>query len=214
MWKLKRRIKDERGNATIVLGILLITSLLLVGGLLLDISKAYQLKSSYVDAGKKATQAAVMKQSSEGFLLPEAAGEAILRYESIKNSSVIKKGSALSKCSTHGDDKVIYRVYFKKEGNSVDIFIGEIPRTRVAGKTAQGITDVLIPNREDQKLIRTSGYKSIRLDVTEATQNVILPGAFTLTKAPDGEAESMQCQLLNISARANIFIGNKEETYD
>lgn len=214
MFKLKRRMKKDDGNAAIVLGILLITSLLVVGGLLLDISKAYQLKSSYVDAGKKATQAAVMKQDSEGHLLPEAAGEAILRYETIKDSSVIKKGSALSKCSTHGDRDVIYKVYFKKEGNFVDRFIGEIPRYAVAGKTAQGITDILLPNPEDQRLIRAEGkYTSIRLDVTEATQNIILPGAFSMAQISKDKTQSMQCQLLDISTRANVFIG-EDGKYD
>ena len=58
--KLKQKIKNDKGNAVVVLGLMLIVVSLAVGGMMLDISKAYQFKSSYVEAAKKSTHSAMV----------------------------------------------------------------------------------------------------------------------------------------------------------
>lgn len=217
MFKLKKRIKGDNGDAVIVLGLLLITSIILIGGLLLDISKAYQLKSSYVDAGKKATQSAIMNQDSQGHLLPQAAGEAIYNYESIKNETIVPKNSFFSKCSEREDDKVVYKVYFGNENKvgeskGSDSLKGQISRAAIKGKTPLDITNMLFTTDDKNSIVNT-GYTSIRIDFTESTENIILPRAFALTKGSKDDTQSIKCQLLDISVRANVFVG-KDGKYD
>lgn len=210
MFNLKKKTKEDNGNAVIVLGILLIVSLILVGGLLLDISKAYQLKSSYTDAGKKATQTAIMKQDSKGHLTPEAAGEAIYVYENTTRKEVLKKDNFFSKCSTHGDNEVIYKIYYKNEAGG-ELFVGQISRANATG-SAKDIAQYMGANSKKWD-IKNGNYTSIRMDFTEATENVILPGAFSMTQAEEGAVNSIKCQLMDVAARANVFTG-REGSYN
>ena len=75
--KIKDKTKNDDGNPMFVLGLMLIAVSLLVGGVMLDITKAYQFKTSYVEAAKKATQAGIRIQDSEGYLTSESIVETI-----------------------------------------------------------------------------------------------------------------------------------------
>lgn len=210
LFRLKSKLKKDNGNATIVLGIMLLASLILVGGLLMDVSKAYQLKSSYIDVAKKATQAAVMKQDSQGFLTPEAAGEAIYRYEEIKRETVMKKDSYFSKCSGKSDKDVEYIIYFGRE-NSPAVEVDRITRDRVMNSTSQAITDNLFTQSEKANFYR-NGYTTIKIELTESTENILLPVGFKFTQAKD--SDSIKCQEMGISAQADIFVGDEGKRYD
>lgn len=209
--KLKKRTKNDEGNAVIMLGLMLIMALLIVGGLLLDVSKAYQIKSSYIDAARKATQAAVMEQSTTGHLKVEAAGAVVRIYEHITRPSVIntdEKGY-FSRCVDYDESDVTLEIYMGKDDGSgkkdVSEKVGEIKRNQVGenDSDAQIVNKIswVGPIKND---IPSKKYTSIELVVTEGTQNVILPSAFKIA-GNKGEKNFDSCQKMTIGAKANIF---------
>lgn len=97
---IKNKAKEDKGNAIAIIGLFLIILSLLVGGLMLDLTKAYQFKSSYIEAAKKATQAGIRIQSSEGYLTSRSVSETIRVYEMIARPSTMKVGNDayMSRC--------------------------------------------------------------------------------------------------------------------
>lgn len=217
---IKRR-KEDNGNATIILGIMLLMVLMLVGGLLLDISKAHQLKSSYVDAAKKATQAAVMEQNSRGYLKADAAAEAIRVYEKIVRPSIVKPDGYFSKCKNYEDHDVVLRAVFYKDnvrGNEFTIKrsqVNSVSDKDEAEVQRENIAELMGLNDEGLKTtIYDNDYDSIQLEVIEGTENTILPGAFALTQGDEGSQANMKCQQMMIAGKANIFFGDEEGKYN
>lgn len=204
--KLKERTKEDEGNAIIMLGLMLIIALLIVGGLLLDVSKAYQIKSSYIDAARKATQAAVMEQSTTGHLKIEAAGALVKTYEHVTRPSVINKDGYFSKCDGH---EVRLDIYMGKDDGSgrkdKSEKVGEIYRSQILEKDSVhqilGKINWVGNMKSDIPLKR---YTSIELVLTEGTENVILPSAFKISGGKDGDNFD-SCQKMTIGAKANIF---------
>lgn len=220
---IKRR-KEDNGNATIILGIMLLMVLMLVGGLLLDISKAHQLKSSYVDAAKKATQAAVMEQNSRGYLKADAAAEAIRVYEKIVRPSIVKPDGYFSKCENYGDHDVVLRaVFYKGDVSGGEEFTYEIKRSQVnnvsdtaeAEAQRKNIAELMGLNISTVRdNISNEKFDSIQLEVLEGTENTILPGAFALTQGDEESQANMKCQQMKVVGKANIFFGDKEGKYN
>lgn len=217
---IKRR-KEDNGNATIILGIMLLMVLMLVGGLLLDISKAHQLKSSYVDAAKKATQAAVMEQNSRGYLKADAAAEAIRVYEKVIRPSIVKPDGYFSKCKNYGDHDVVLRAVFYKDnvrGNEFTIKrsqVNNVSDTAEPEAQRKDIAELMGLNDEGLKaIIYDNNYDSIQLEVLEGTENTILPGAFALTQGDEESQANMKCQQMMIAGKANIFFGDNEGKYN
>lgn len=210
--RIKKRSKEDDGNAVILLGIMLIMAILLVGGIMLDLSKAYQIKSSYVDSAKKATQTAIMKQNTDGYLKPESVGEVVRVYENIVRPSVINPDGYFAKCEDWDDDDVNLSVYLKNEKTGHEMLAGSIRRSYVNDSdTAEQLTQKMSVNKN---LVRSGKFTSIKLTVTEGTENVVLPGAFLITQSSKEEAANMKCQKLEIGARASIFLGDREGLYD
>lgn len=212
--KIKKRSKEDKGNAVIILGIMLIMALLLVGGLLLDVSKAYQLKSSYIDAARKATQAAVMEQRPDGYLRAEAAAAAILTYENITRPTVVNKDGYFSECEDYGENDVSLRIIFSKEGSGTSSLT--VPRRNVSEyDTVASLTQKLgLAHGMNRDMVNNSRYTSIQLEVTEGTENVILPGTFSISQADEEDAANMKCQQMEIGAKANIFTGDEHGSFD
>lgn len=217
--RIIKRTKEDSGNAIIILGIMLLMVLMLVGGLLLDISKAYQLKSSYVDAAKKAAQAAIMEQDSRGYLKADAAAEAVRVYEKVIRPSIVNPNGYFSKCEDYGDDDVVLRVVFYEgddRGNEFTIKrsqvnnvsgTAEVQRENIAklmGLDDEGLKDVIYDSK----------YDSIQLEVLEGTENTILPGAFALTQGDEESQANIKCQQMMIVGKANIFVGDKDGKYN
>ena len=207
--KLKKRTKEDEGNAIIILGLMLIIALLIVGGLLLDVSKAYQIKSSYIDAARKATQAAVMEQSTTGHLKVEAAGALVKTYEHVTRPSVINKDGYFSKCEGYGEDKVRLDIYMGKDDGSgrkdKSEKVGEVYRNQIGENDSVSQIIGKIKWMGTMKSdIPSKRYTSIELVVTEGTQNVILPSAFKIA-GNKGEDNFDSCQKMTIGAKANIF---------
>lgn len=209
--KIRKRSKEDKGNAIIMLGIMLIMALLLVGGMMLDLSKAYQLKSSYVDSARKATQAAIMEQTPDGYLRPEAAGKAIYVYENVARAAVINKEGFFSRCTDYGDDQINIRVTFMTEngaeGHSFSIKRSNVDDTDDESSIMQklGMTSSM------KRAISGSKYESLKLEVTEGTENIILPGAFAISQADEEAQKNARCQQMEISAKANVFFGETDQ---
>lgn len=207
--KFKRRTKEDEGNAIIILGLMLIMALLLVGGLLLDVSKAYQIKSSYIDAARKATQAAVMEQTTTGHLKAESAGALIKTYEHVTRPSVINTSGYFSKCADYNEDDVELIVYMGKDDGSgkkdTSERVGSIKRNQVGTHDSiSQITEKIFGGNKSE--IPAGQYTSIELVVVEGTQNVILPSALRIAGDRSEEKyNSMSCQMMTIGAKANIF---------
>lgn len=207
--KLTKKAKEDKGNAVAVLGIMLIITTLLVGAMMLDITKAYQMKSAYIDAAKKSTQAAIMEQTSSGYLRSDAAGAAIKTYEKMTRPSIGKTNSFFMECSNYKDSDVRLHVTFSNErGNS--LYIGSIDRATVKGLNDNtSITKALINNNTGtERAIQAGKFTQIKLEVEEGTENVILPGAINIASAGNTNKEEAKCQRIKISAKANIFLGN------
>lgn len=219
--RIIKRTKEDNGNAIIILGIMLLMVLMLVGGLLLDVSKAHQLKSSYVDAAKKATQAAVMEQDSRGYLKADAAAEAVRVYEKIIRPSIVNPDGYFSKCKDYEDDDVVLRAVFYKDdvrgyeftikrsqvNNVSDTAEAEAQRKNIAELMGLNTTTVR-DNIYDEK------FDSIQLEILEGTENTILPGAFALTQGDEESQANMKCQQMKIVGKANIFVGDKDSKYN
>lgn len=210
--KLIKKSKDDNGNAVVVLGIMLIASLLLVGGMMLDISKAYQMKSSYLDAAKKATQASIREQTSEGYLKPEAIGLAIDTYENITRPSVINVDGAFAMCSDYKPEDVSLTVTLRNEKGGT-LPIPSIKRTDAFGSDYKSITKEIIDDSLRREISKGK-YTEILLEVQEGTENTVLPGAFLITQSDKEKAANIKCQKMKVAARANIFQGAEAGTYN
>lgn len=219
--RIIKRTKEDSGNEVVILGIMLLMVLMIVGGLLLDISKAYQLKSSYVDAAKKATQAAIMEQDSRGYLKADAAAEAVRVYEKVIRPSIVNPKGYFSKCEDYGDDDVVLRAVFYKGDVRGDEFT--IKRSQV--NTVSDKDEVEVQRKNIAKLmglddegLKKSIYErefdSIQLEVIEGTENTILPGAFALTQGDEESQANIKCQQMKIVGKANIFVGDEEGKYN
>lgn len=219
--RIIKRTKEDNGNAIIILGIMLLMVLMLVGGLLLDVSKAHQLKSSYVDAAKKATQAAVMEQDSRGYLKADAAAEAVRVYEKIIRPSIVNPEGDFSKCENYGDHDVELVVVFYKGDVRGDEFTIKRSQVNSVSDTAEAevqrgnIAELMEPKisvaRDD---IYNGKFDSIQLEVLEGTENTILPGAFALTQGDEESQANIKCQKMMIVGKANIFVGDKDGKYN
>ena len=209
--KVIQKTKEDKGNAVIVLGILLVIATLLVGGMLLDISKAYQMKSSYIDSARKATQTAIKHQNSSGFLKAEAAAEAILVYENIARPSVIKDGYMTS---CEDDRNVTITVYFMKDGFTRGDHVVTIDSNQVNESDninniidKMKINDMPVSNQLRQA-IESNKYTGIEMELNETTPNVILPGAVTISGL---DPNDIKCQTIGVKAGASQFVGSTDE---
>lgn len=219
--RIIKRTKEDSGNEVVILGIMLLMVLMIVGGLLLDISKAYQLKSSYVDAAKKATQAAIMEQDSRGYLKADAAAEAVRVYEKIIRPSIVNPKGYFSKCEDYGDDDVVLRAVFYNEDDDRYEFTIKRSQVNTVSDTAESevqrenIAELMEPKisvaRDD---IYNGKFDSIQLEVLEGTENTILPGAFALTQGDEESQANIKCQQMKVVGKANIFVGDKDGKYN
>lgn len=207
--KIKNRIKRDDGNATIMLGIMLIVCLIVVGGMMLDFSKAQHLKSSYVDAAKKATQSATMKVNSRGYLKAESIGVAISNYETVMRPDVVNTDGYFSKCKEYDEDDVELKITLTGPEGSRNF---SIMRSQV-GMGSPDYINSMVPSSIKSEIDRGSFRPTeIQLNVTEGTENTVLPTAFKLTKNPN--SDGMKCQKLNIAAKATIFLGDEGDRFD
>lgn len=204
-----RRKSSDKGNAVMVLGIMLIAACLMVGGIMLDLTKAYQIKSSYIDAAKKATQAGAMEQNTDGFLSPNSVGRAVYVYEKVARPAVINPNGYFAKCSNYPPEEVSLKITLR--GKKGDLVVATIPRTGVSGDY-KAITNAYVSDSM-KGTIQKNKYEEILLEVEEGTENVILPGAFRINQSKRAEVEDLKCQRLKIAARGNVFIGEKSGIY-
>lgn len=215
--KIIKRSKEDKGNAVILLGLLLIMVTLLIGGMLLDISKAYQMKSAYVDSARKATQAAVSQQNSEGYLTAEAAVEAMRVYETVARPSVIKDGY-MTQCKNEADPatgkrNVPITVYFMKR-TSQGFVRGTHSITMNSRDIRTGDSLAILLNRagvtnNTRKNIENSRYIGVEMELTESTPNVLLPRASAIAGTESGV--DLKCQMLGVKAGASQFIGKTNQ---
>lgn len=211
---MKNLNKDD-GNAVIVLGIMLIIATLTVGAMLLDLSKAFQLKSAYNDAARKATQSAIRHQNTEGYLTAEAIGEAIRAYEVDTRPAVINDGNYMSACKGQ-EGKVEIKVRAMKDG----FVIGQtysINRDRIRSTdTAEDIINKIpqLSNRSNKDKFERDHYLGVEIELHESTPNVILPNAALLIgDKTTANKTNIKCQLLGVKAGASQYIG-KDNLHD
>ena len=218
--KIIKKMKKDNGDASFILGLMLILLLLLVGGILLDFSKAYQLKGAYVDSARKATQSAIMEQNSRGYLKETSIARAVITYENISRAYSVNRDGVLAKCPNYGDAQVLLTVtLFDKSGDQRKFSINRanVPRLNNAidmspqqiKQAEKAVAEMIAPSLR-QELKRSNGFRpiEIQLDVVEGTQNLILPAALTLNGANGNGAK---CQMLTISEKATIFQGEKNQ---
>lgn len=221
--KLTSKMKKDDGNATIILGILMIVVFIVVGGIMLDFTKAHHLKSSYIDAAKKSTQAATMEQDTRGYLTLNAVSTAVVTYEKVMRPSVINTDGYFSRCEDYDEGDVTLKVIMSKgssKNGPSSTFL--IERNLIKNDTNNQVSAQKIINQIQGRAneVRTGRYTSIQLEIVEGTENSVLPVGFKIAKSgPRTQQEeekiaNMKCQKLGISAKASTFIGDKENKYD
>lgn len=221
---MKRKISSDKGNAMVVIGITLIVAVLLIGGMITDLSKAHQLKSSYIDAAQKASQIAIREQTSDGFLMPKAASKLIYEYENNTRLSIFGSGyidnvnpvndGVLAGCDSNDRVITVYMtrgqgVYYKGQNDiaNADVnryVVGSMRLDEARGATEEAIESALGLDNVKKLQILNGKYTSINVEINEATPNMVLPGAFAVS---GGDANSMMCQTLGIKAGASQFTG-------
>lgn len=213
MKKLISRLKEDRGNSVIILGLIVIIALIVVGGTITDVSKAYQMKSSQTEAARKATQAGIRIQSSEGYLVEDSVLETVRVYNNITRPSVVNtdpnsstKKSHFERCGS-GNDLAprILRVWLSKSGRENDYYteiIFDLDKVNVSSKS-NGQPQI----SKGQKPaglsgIGGSGFDTMNINIVESTPNAILPLDSTIS----GKKFS-RCQRLPVKASASTFLG-------
>lgn len=214
--KITKRTKEDKGNAVIILGIMLIMASLLVGGIILDISNAYQLKHSYINAARKATQSGMRYQNSQGYLTGKAAAETIRVYENIARPAIMNKKTnpdeqpwSFSYCNESGEQgrNVELQITFSDSEINASPLTYSVFSKSIAGKdTVEAIAQSLGIRSET---VEAGKYRNIKLMVTEATRNAILPGISRATAIGGGVGIS-KCQNMEIAARARQFVGEED----
>lgn len=220
--KFLKRKKEDNANGAFVLGLMLIMALMLVGAIMFDLSKAYQLKSSYINTARKAAQAAIMKQSTEGYLTYEAAGEAVKTYEMIRDT-VINRGNSFSECVD--EDSIIYKVSYVevRDDKTERVVSGEVSRSAIdeisrnvnrdISKVAPKEISALMGIQPNDSRVHNGRFRELRIELEEGTENIMLPGAFKINQSGDEAANRMKCQKLSIASKAEIFLGDTDGEY-
>ena len=211
MMNISKRIKEDKGDAIIVLGILMIMVVLVIGAMLLDISKAFQMKSAYNDAAQKATQAAIMYTNSEGYLTAESIGETLRIYENVARPSTIKEGY-MSFCPNESDERrvdiVITAMKDKDRFRPGKRYVVNSSKIRPSDTADDIIRRELgfgrVGSRE-RKNFEDAKYIGIEMELYESTPNVILPSAAVI--AGDDDGQSYDCQILGVRAGASQYTG-------
>lgn len=217
--KILKRIKNDKANAVIVLGLMLIAASLLVGGMLLDLSKAYQFKASYTEAAQKATQSGIRIQSTEGYLTYQSVLETIRVYEFIARPSIMKVDSTLSAC---GEPRKL-SIILKTEDGRGELQLPEVNldnqrmlelRSSVIANTGAYNTESTMNEIDSiyglmrfKSAIDRGKFNTIQVKIYEATPNFVLPGAI---RATGENGDAMMCQKLGIAASASQFIGDED----
>lgn len=204
---IKKRMKEDSGNAVMVLGLILIIATLFVGGLLLDVTKAHQMKNSYVDSARKATQTAIRRQNTEGHLTIDAAGEAVYFYEKVARPSIIKDGY-MSSCDENRNVQI--SIYFMDDNFNRGSHVATINSNQVySSDNYKSIANKMRVNGNPLSSqleldIQNAKYTGVEMELTETTPNVILPAA---KKLSDITGEDSKCQKLGVKSGASQLIG-------
>lgn len=212
--KIQKKIQEDNGNAVIVLGLMLIIATLLVGGMLLDVTKAHQMKNSYIDSARKATQTAIRHQNTEGYLIAEAAGEAFYFYEKLARPDIISDGY-MSSC----DDtrNIELSIYFMDENFERGSHVATIDSSQINNSdNYRSVTTKMRVNGQPltpaiRAQIQNERYTGVEMELTESTPNVILPGATTLTGL---DSENVRCQRIGVKAGASQLLGDMSGEYN
>lgn len=221
--KLTNKIKKDDGNATIILGIMMIIVLIVVGGIMLDFTKAHHLKSSYIDAAKKSTQAATMEQDTRGFLTLNAVSTAVVTYEKVMRPSVVNTDGYFSRCEDYKEGDVTLKIVLSKGSvNNGPSSTFLIERNLIQNDNNNQLSEQKIINQIQGRAseVRTGRYTSVQLEVVEGTENSVLPVGFKIAKGgprtqqEEDKIANMKCQKLGISAKASTFVGDENYKYD
>lgn len=209
MIDINKKLKDDKGNAVMVLGIMLIIAVLAIGAMLLDISKAFQMKSAYNDAAQKAAQAAIMHTNQEGYLKAESIGEALNVYENIARPSTIKDGY-MSFCSNTSNSR---DVEIKIKAMKEDFRLGTTYTVKSSRIRSSDTADDIIRRElgfgsigsSARKNFENQKYVGIEIEMKESTPNIILPNTAVISGYNDGS--NYKCQDLGVKAGASQYIG-------
>lgn len=85
--RLFNRIREDRGNATIILGLALFGLILLISTFMVDVSKNTWLQSTYSQMATRAAQNGLKEQNNIGGLTPYAAQASVREYLAERNST-------------------------------------------------------------------------------------------------------------------------------
>lgn len=78
--KIKKRLKSNRGNAILIMGLAIFGLILLMSIFFVDLSKNIYVRNNYTQMAQRATQTALKQQNSIGGLTPKAAEAVIKEY--------------------------------------------------------------------------------------------------------------------------------------
>lgn len=157
---MKERIKKDKGNSVIVLGIFVVGMILISAVLIVDLGKSMYIKNLYSSFARKAVQTAVKEQDHVGGLKPESASKMISEYMIQRNGNVNTRDaqSHFSTCDTLGKYPIVEITYdSKRQKDAVSVTYESISGA-----------EPYIPKKND---FFKNSYNTIEVNITDVTDN-------------------------------------------
>lgn len=185
-----KRLKDESGGATMVLGLALLALTLLIAGFVIDFSKNTQIKNDYANVGQRATQAALIYQNAVGGLQGSNSANGLINEYMLETrghtyAGVTLPGNGYSNPS-QTEDTSVYRksqcaksplypkisIYYDTGRHTADYVLqhkDSFPHvTSIGGRPVQA---GLGSNQLNDDVFAASKYKTITAEITDISDN-------------------------------------------
>lgn len=182
--RFKERLKSNRGNAILIMGLAIFGLILLMAIFFVDVSKNIYISNNYTQMAQRATQTALKQQNSIGGLTPQAATAVINEYleeREPKTKCASTDGSGNTVACQTVETKAFRTLCAKKYPNYPEIEVAFSTARNNKGKTSStdnfGVTlsykNGSIPefSPAQKRLFYRNQYKTIRVKVKDYGDN-------------------------------------------
>lgn len=155
-----KRIKNDRGDSTMILGLSTLILVLLLSIFIVDYAKNIYIKNLYVSFAQKAAYTAVKEQDAIGGLAPSSADKLVSEYMTNRN-----RGHNTSDTAAHRTSCELSGSYPK-----ISISYGKTRKVGSESTTYSSINGQVpyIPNKNNFFMNK---YKAIQVQITDVTDN-------------------------------------------
>ncbi len=188
--KLKSRLRSDRGNAILILGLAILVIIALVTGLMADVAKSVQARHEYSSLAQKAALNGLKEQNSRGGMNYKAIESTVREYMKLRDGEYKVGDQVADTCKTEkgpcqvataplramcsaNPDFAAYPVItlsFSEEGKHIDGWNGTSTEKKITYSNGQYSVDPSTLARE----FNTKNFKKITIDVKEVSDNYFL----------------------------------------